>query len=79
MRNVKVANATNIKILLTVINVQNTGSSNILDEFNKKTITIRENLKKKLKTPSNKKGMKNQIVTAFRGHVCASPNAIVSS
>ena len=43
MGNAKVANATNIKILLTVINDQNTGSYNILDEFNKKTITIREN------------------------------------
>lgn len=77
MGNVKVTNATNIKILLTVINDQKTGSCNILDEFNGRTITIRENMNEF--KHSNKKGSKNQIVTAFPKHVFASPNAIISS
>ena len=75
--NVKEANATNIKILLTVINKQKTGSCTILHEFNRRTITIGENINEF--KHSNKKGSKNQMVTAFPRHVFASPNAIVSS
>lgn len=77
MGNVKVTNATKIKILLTVINDQKTGSCNIFHEFNRRTIKIRENINEF--KHSNKKGSKNQIVTAFPRHVFVSPNAIVSS
>lgn len=70
MGNVKEASPTNIKILLTVINDQKTGS------FNRRTITIWENIN--AFKHSNKKGSKNQIVTAFSRHVFASPNAIVN-